>query len=118
MARSRFPVPTRAALTLSLLSAPFLLLPSLTSTACAQQTSGDLVGTVTDSTGAIIPNAAVTITNEATGVKLSTTTTSAGGYRASNLLPGHYDVVVNAPGFQPFTLNAVLVTLTSTAKPP
>ncbi len=115
MARSRFPVPARAALTLSLLSAPSLLLSGLTSIAEAQQTSGDLVGTVKDSTGAIIPNAAVTITNEATGVKLSTTTTSSGDYRASNLLPGTYDIVVNATGFQQFTLNSVLVTLNSTA---
>ncbi len=115
MVRSRFPVPASAALTLSLLSAPFLLLSDLTSAAYAQQTSGDLVGTVKDATGAILPNAAVTVTNEATGVKLTTTTTSAGDYRASNLLPGRYDVVVNAPGFQQFTLNAVLVTLNSTA---
>ena len=88
---------------------------SLATAAFGQQTSGDLVGNVKDSTGAIIPNAAVLVTNEATGVKLNTTTTSAGDYRANNLLPGRYDVVVNAPGFQPFTLTGVLITLNSTA---
>ena len=115
MARSLFRAPARAALTFSLLSAPFLLLGELTPAAFAQQTSGDLVGSVKDSTGAVVPNAAVTVTNEATGVRLNTATTSAGDYRANNLLPGNYDVVVNASGFQPFTLTGVLVTLNATA---
>lgn len=115
MPRSRFPVPAHAAFTLSLLSAPYLVMFGLTSASYAQQTSGDLVGTVKDSSGAVIPNATVTVTNEATGVKLSTTTTSAGDYRASNLLPGNYAVVVNVSGFQQFTLNHVPVTLNSTA---
>lgn len=95
--------------------APIVTMTLVAGAAFAQQTSGDLVGTVKDATGAIIPNAPVTVTNEATGVKLNTVTTSAGDYRASNLLPGNYKVVVNATGFQPFTLSGVVVTLNSTA---
>ena len=95
--------------------APIITMTLVAGAAFAQQTSGDLVGTVKDPSGAIIANAAVTITNEATGVKLNTVTTSAGDYRASNLLPGSYAIVVNAPGFQPYTVKGVAVTLNSTA---
>ena len=95
--------------------APLVTITLAAGAAFAQQTSGDLVGTVKDATGAIIPNAGVVVTNEATGVKLNLTTTSAGDYRAGNLLPGTYDVVVTAAGFQPFSLRGVLVTLNSTA---
>ncbi len=95
--------------------APIVTMTLMAGTAFAQQTSGDLVGTVKDPSGAIIANAAVTVTNEATGVKLNTVTTSAGDYRASNLLPGSYAIVVNAPGFQSYTVKGVAVTLNSTA---
>src|SRR5690242_5546071 len=43
-----------------------------------QAISGDLTGTVTDKTGAVIPGATVEATNQATGVKTTTTATSAG----------------------------------------
>jgi len=77
--------------------------------AAAQQTSGDLVGTVKDATGAVVPGASITVTNEATGTAATATSSSAGDYRAANLLPGRYDLVVTAAGFQPFHLNGVLV---------
>lgn len=77
----------------------------------AQTTSGDLVGTVKDPSGAIIPNANVTVTNEATGVAVSMKSGSAGEFRASNLLPGQYDLAVSAAGFQPYTLHGITVEL-------
>jgi Carboxypeptidase regulatory-like domain/TonB dependent receptor len=80
-----------------------------------QTTSGDLVGIVKDPTGATIPNATVTVTNESTGVSISVKAGSAGEFRAGNLLPGKYDVVVNSAGFQPFTLLGVEVELNKTA---
>jgi hypothetical protein len=58
----------------------------------AQAISGDLVGRVTDASGAIVPNVSVTATNTATDVKASARTNSSGEYRLSNLLPGNYDV--------------------------
>ena len=97
------------------LFAPLVTATLFAGTAFAQQTSGDLVGTVKDPSGAIIPNAPVSVTNEATGVKVDTVTTGDGQYRVSNLLPGSYDVIVNASGFQPFTLKAVAVALNATA---
>ncbi|MGA8043277.1 MAG: carboxypeptidase regulatory-like domain-containing protein [Terracidiphilus sp.] len=71
--------------------------------------TGTILGTVTDSTGAIVPNAKVTVTNTGTNVKFVATTSSAGDYFAPNLNPGSYTVTAEAKGFQrslstPFTL--------------
>jgi hypothetical protein len=77
----------------------------------AQTTSGDLVGTVRDPSGAVIPNAAVTVTNVATGVAVSLKSGDSGEFRASNLLPGKYDLAVSSSGFQPYTLHGVTVEL-------
>ena len=81
----------------------------------AQTTSGDLVGTVKDPTGAIIPNASVTVTNEATGVTVSINSGESGEFRAKNLLPGSYDLVVSSSGFQPYTLHGITVELNKTS---
>jgi hypothetical protein len=81
----------------------------------AQTTSGDLVGTVKDPSGAIIPNANVTVTNQATGVAVSMKSGSGGEFRASNLLPGQYDLAVSSAGFEPYTLHGVTVELNKTA---
>ncbi len=61
--------------------------------------SGDLTGTVTDPSGAVVPSAAVTLRNTGTGETRSTTTNSNGSYRFSLLRPGSYSVAVTAPGF-------------------
>ncbi|HWA96715.1 MAG TPA: carboxypeptidase regulatory-like domain-containing protein [Terracidiphilus sp.] len=71
--------------------------------------SGTVLGTVTDSTGAIVPNAKVTITNTETNVQFHAVTSSAGDYNAPSLNPGTYIVSAEAKGFQktvtsPFTL--------------
>ncbi|HEY6393063.1 MAG TPA: carboxypeptidase regulatory-like domain-containing protein, partial [Bryobacteraceae bacterium] len=67
--------------------------------ASAQAISGDVIGTVVDATGAAVPSATVTVENVATGVKANATTSQAGEYRVSNLLPGAYNVTVTAKGF-------------------
>jgi hypothetical protein len=81
----------------------------------AQTTSGDLVGTVRDPSGAVIPNAAVTVTNVATGVSVSLKAGDSGEFRAGNLLPGKYDLAVTSAGFQPYTLHAITVELNKTS---
>jgi hypothetical protein len=81
----------------------------------AQTTSGDLVGTVRDPSGAVIPNATITVTNEATGVVVSLTSGDSGEFRAGNLLPGKYDLAVSSSGFQPYTLHAITVELNKTS---
>jgi hypothetical protein len=77
----------------------------------AQSTSGDITGTIYDATGATIPAAAITATNTATGVQTSTTSTSSGQYRLSNLLVGTYNLSISAPGFTKAELKNVSVEL-------
>jgi hypothetical protein len=74
-----------------------LILLSLQAT--AQLTSGNITGTVYDPTGASVPDAPVVAHNTATGVDVSTNSTSKGEFRFSNLAVGTYSIIVNAPGF-------------------
>ncbi|MGA2263160.1 MAG: carboxypeptidase regulatory-like domain-containing protein, partial [Acidobacteriota bacterium] len=66
----------------------------------AQQPTGSITGMVTDPSAAVIPGAAVTVTNKATDMTLKLSTTAAGVYTASSLLPGAYEVRVEAQGFK------------------
>src|ERR1035438_9570213 len=86
----------------------------LTPLAHAQATSGDVVGPVTDASGATIPNATVTAINTATNVKLAGTTNTNGDYRIGNLPPGSYDVSATAKGFATTTLKGVAIDLNRT----
>ncbi|MCA1597226.1 MAG: carboxypeptidase-like regulatory domain-containing protein, partial [Chloroflexi bacterium] len=61
--------------------------------------SGDIAGTVTDATGAVVPNATVTVTNKGTGEVKTATSSNTGSYRVSLLPPGNYHVVVSETGF-------------------
>jgi len=63
------------------------------------QTGGQITGEVRDPSGALIPNAAVTVTNTATNVARSTQTNTAGLYSFPDLSPGMYDVKAVATGF-------------------
>ena len=62
--------------------------------------TGSILGTVTDSTGALIPGASVTVTNTGTGVAFRTQSSSAGDYLAPVLQPGTYSVTATAKGFK------------------
>lgn len=64
------------------------------------QALSGISGTVTDSSGAIVPNATVTVTNNATAVTKTAVTSSAGTYTVTDLIPGTYTVKMEAPGFQ------------------
>ena len=64
-----------------------------------QIVNATLSGTVSDPTGASIPDASVTATNVATGVAAKTTTDSAGNYHFASLPPGSYDILVEKTGF-------------------
>ena len=63
----------------------------------AQITSGNIAGTVKDASGALLPKATVKVTNEATGVSVTTDVSSSGGFLVQNLLPGDYDVIRRQP---------------------
>ena len=70
---------------------------------------GGLEGTVTDPTGAAIPNATVTATNQASKVATTRTSTSAGLYSITPLIPGVYTIKVKATGFSTLTQENVEV---------
>jgi len=70
----------------------------------AQTTTADVVGTVTDSTGAVLPNAKVSVENLATHVARMAQTTSSGEYDVPFLLPGHYSVRVELASFKTFSV--------------
>ena len=66
----------------------------------AQSRNPQLTGVVTDPSGAAVPDAGVSITNEATGVQIPTKTNGAGVYSVVNLIVGTYQVEFSAPGFK------------------
>src|SRR6202048_276838 len=65
----------------------------------AQVAGGTISGTVTDSSGRVINNVQITITNVATGITRDLTTNDEGFYSAPNLLPGTYEAKFSAKGF-------------------
>src|ERR1700678_1019540 len=74
----------------------------LTSPLLAQSTTatGSVQGTLTDSTGAVVPNASITITNKGTGESFGVPTSSAGTYNSGALVPGEYTVRAEVKGFK------------------
>ena len=70
---------------------------------------GSLTGTVTDASNAVVPNATVTITNQATGASRDVLTDSHGDYLALNLDPGPYSITIKQAGFATFIQKNVLV---------
>ncbi len=62
--------------------------------------SGEVTGTVTDPSGAVVPNATVTLKSNETGQSQTATTTSNGYYRFPLQKPGNYTITVSSPNFQ------------------
>jgi hypothetical protein len=77
---------------------------------------GSLSGTITDSSGAAVPNAKVEARNEGTGIVKSMTTDDRGGYIMSDLLPGVYKITVSAPAFTSRVLDRADITVNSTLR--
>ncbi len=71
-----------------------------------QAVFGNITGTVTDPTGAAVPNAEIAITDLDRGITHTTKTTSDGNFTQTHLLAGHYQVKVTAPGFSEFSASA------------
>jgi hypothetical protein len=84
---------------------------SLPVTARAQVAGATLSGTVTDPSGAILPQATVSIRNVSTDISRTTTTSSSGFYSVPNLLPGTYDVKASAQGFSTHLSTGVVLTV-------
>lgn len=95
------------------LIAVLTFLPLLAPTS-AQTQRGQIVGRITDSTGAVVPAASVEVTDPATGVKLETKTNDSGFYTVPYVQYGRYEVKVTAAGFAPYLFSGVEVATAST----
>ena len=62
--------------------------------------TASITGTVTDSTGAVVPNAKISAQNKGTNTSRTTLTSESGAYRITSLVPGIYDVVIEKSGFK------------------
>ncbi|MDQ1408717.1 MAG: hypothetical protein QOJ41_452, partial [Acidobacteriaceae bacterium] len=87
-----------------------LVLLSLVCSAAAQTYRGAINGTVTDPTGAVIPDAEIKARNKATDVTTSTTSTTDGQFAFQDLPVGAYVVNVAASGFPDMSVDNVMVT--------
>jgi hypothetical protein len=77
----------------------------------AQASSADLIGTVVDPTGAIVPGATVTVKNAATGLTRTTTSNDSGVYQFIGLPPGTYTVSASAATFKKVSIADVTLTV-------
>ncbi len=82
----------------------------------AQAVYGSIFGQVTDASGAAVPNATVTITDQAKGTSVQVKTTQSGEYQVSHLIPDVYDVMVSGPGFKPAATKGIQVSADAAAK--
>ena len=82
----------------------------------AQQTTATIVGNVTDSSGAVVTGATVTITNTATNTVRTTVTDAAGQYSIPSLPAGAYSLTVEAAGFQGQRIASMILEASQTAR--
>lgn len=91
----------------------FLILPVA---GHAQAVYGSIVGTVTDPTGAAIPNATITVTDPAKGTSVQVTSNGSGDYSVDHMIVDKYDIKVEAAGFESYQANGVQVYVDTTQK--
>jgi hypothetical protein len=80
-----------------------------TSIASAQAVYGSILGTITDPSGAAVPNAKISVIDQRKGTSDSTTTNDSGNYSVTHLIPDTYTVQVEAPGFKRLEFKDVIV---------
>jgi hypothetical protein len=84
--------------------------------AFAQGDRGTITGTITDPTGAVVPNATVQVTNTDTSAEYKVGTTSTGNYTLANLPVGTYVLTVDATGFKKFERPGLVVQVAETVR--
>src|SRR6185437_726386 len=100
---------------IAILSVAGMLLFAATVTR-AQTVTGSIGGTVTDSSGAVVPNAAITARNIATGVQATTRSNQSGIYNFQFLPIGNYSLTCNAQGFAKTTAGPLALEIDQIAK--
>jgi hypothetical protein len=91
-----------------------VLVSMISGSLMAQVPTGTIVGSVTDQVNAVLPNATVTVTNKSTGASRVVQTGKDGTFAVPALLPGPYDVLSEASGFQPTVSPVEVATGTTT----
>jgi len=84
--------------------------------AFAQGDRGTITGTVSDPTGAVVPNANIQITNSDTSAVYKVATTNTGNYTLANLPVGNYVLIVEAQGFKKFERPGLVVQVAETER--
>lgn len=91
-----------------------LLLLTMGPVSMAQERFSEINGTVTDSSGGVLPNVKVKTTNKVTGRIVETTTTGSGAYQVRNIEPGRYSVLFELKGFTTYEVGEVNLLLGKT----
>src|SRR5689334_1148000 len=89
---------------------PILLVASMVAIAhpgWPQSITGDILGTVHDPSGAVVPGAKVSLTAVDTGITFEATSNSSGNYLFAQLKPGHYSVQASKEGFETATVSNI-----------
>lgn len=88
----------------------FVVVLTLAAMCFGQELAATLTGTVTDSTGAVLPGAVIVVHSQETGADIRTAVTGdAGSFNITNIPAGRYTVTVKNPGFQNFVANNVIL---------
>src|SRR2546428_6517022 len=99
----------RRLLSFAIFAVSFVLVLFFSVAGCAQTFRGAINGTVTDPSGAVVAGATVKAANSATGIALSTISTSGGAFAFQDIPPGVYKITVTASGFSTSTVDNVNV---------
>src|SRR5689334_20030774 len=91
------------------IAAVFLTFFLLAPLANAQSASSTINGLVVDNTGAVVPGAQVTLTNQGTGGKVETQTNTQGAFSMAGLSSGTYEVTITKEGFNTYTEKDIFV---------
>src|SRR5580692_787478 len=92
----------------------FILLLFIPSHLRAQAVFGNIVGTVTDPTGAVIPNATVTVTDTSKGISQVVKSNASGNFEVTRLIPDTYVVKADAQGFSSAQSGSIAITADQT----
>ena len=88
---------------------PLAMFLAMGASAFAQTPTGQILGTIHDSSGLVVPGAQIVVTNEATGQRVAARSSVSGDYLALSLVPGAYTVTVEKDGFKKFVHQGVTV---------
>ena len=78
-------------------------------TAYSQSNKGSIIGTIKDPNDAVVPDAKVTVTNNANGESVEAASSSDGDFTVTNLDPGNYKITIEGSGFKTLVLSSVTV---------